>query len=433
MQLIDKAKAAREASILLAAVDSETKNAALQAIAKALEANKASIFTANEEDCTRSEKEEVAGPLLKRLLLNETKLPDVIAGVMSLSEMADPVGKTQLATQLDEGLELYKVSCPIGVIGTVFEARPDALVQIAVLALKSGNSVILKGGSEAQLTNRALFEIIEKAAEKAGIPSGWIQLAETRGEVGEMLKLSQYIDLLIPRGSNAFVTYIMENSSIPVLGHADGVCTIYIDKECDKAKIPAIVYDAKTQYVAACNTVENILVHADVAAEVLPQIKEAFTTGEVTVKMVGCEKTCAILGIDAATEEDWSTEYGDYTIAIKVIDSLETAVAFINKYGSGHTDSILTENEASAKYFMSYVDAACVFQNCSTRFSDGFRFGFGAEVGVSTSKMHARGPVGLEGLLIYKYKLIGNGQTAAMYASGEKTYTHAPLNGNSPL
>ncbi len=431
MQLIDKAKMAREASILLSATSSEIKNNALITIAKALEEYKEEIFSANQEDCERSLKEEISAPLLKRLVLNDSKLPDVISGVVSLSEMADPVGETQLATELGNGLNLYKVSCPIGVIGTIFEARPDALVQIAVLALKSGNSVILKGGSEALCTNRVLYKIIEEASQKAGIPQGWIQLAETREDVGEMLKLNQYIDLLIPRGSNAFVSYIMQNSAIPVLGHADGVCTIFIDKSADKNKIIPIIVDAKTQYVAACNTTENLLIHCEIAKEVLPQIKEAFENAKV--EMVGCEKTCEIIDIAKATEEDWSTEYGDYKISIKIVNSLEEATNFINKNGSGHTDAIITEDENSVKYFMSYIDSACVFHNCSTRFSDGFRFGFGAEVGISTSKMHARGPVGLDGLLIYKYKLLGSGQTVTMFANGEKEYSHKKLDGACPV
>ncbi len=431
MTIRDKAKAAKSASFKLAALDSATKDAALELIALRLESRKDEIIAANREDCARSEKEQIAAPILKRLTFEDAKIADVVDGTRSLKNLSDPVGVTLLSTELDKGLDLYRVSCPIGVVGIIFESRPDALLQISTLCLKSGNAVLLKGGSEAALTNRILAEIIDAASKEAGVPEGWIQLVETRADVNEMFALNEEIDLLIPRGSNAFVKYIMDNSSIPVLGHADGVCHIYLHDDCDTDKVVPIVVDSKTQYVAACNTVENILVHESVASRELPRIKAALA--EKNVEMVGCKKTCAIINIPAATTEDWHTEYVDYKVAIKVVSGLDEAIAFINEHGSGHTDSILTESATTAKTFMALVDSACVFQNCSTRFSDGFRFGFGAEVGISTSKIHARGPVGLDGLLIYKYKLIGNGQTVSQYASKEKTYTHKPMNTVCPL
>ena len=431
MDIKDKAIAAKTASITLAALDGDTKNRALEAMAQGLEKRKADIIAANQEDCVRSEKENIAAPILKRLTFGEEKINDVIDGIRSLISLKEPVGETTLATELDEGLELYRVTAPIGVIGIIFESRPDALVQISSLCLKSGNSVMLKGGSEAALTNRILADIIEEATLTAGAPEGWIQLVETRADVNEMFALNEQIDLLIPRGSNAFVKYIMDNSSIPVLGHADGVCHLYLHNDLDTAKVLPIVVDSKTQYVAACNTVENILIHKDVASELLPQIKEALEAKEV--ELVGCSQTQKIIDIAPATEEDWSTEYVDYKVAIKVVDGLEEAIPFINTHGSGHTDAILTESKETAKRFMALVDSACVLQNCSTRFSDGFRFGFGAEVGISTSKIHARGPVGLDGLLIYKYKLIGSGQTVDMFAQKERTYTHKPLSQECPL
>jgi len=427
----DKAKAAKAASLKLAALDSATKDAALELIALRLESRKDEIIAANREDCIRSEKEQIAAPILKRLKFEDEKIADVVAGTRSLKNLTDPVGVTLLSTELDEGLDLYRVSCPIGVVGIIFESRPDALVQISTLCLKSGNAVLLKGGSEAALTNRILAEIIDAASKEAGVPEGWIQLVETRADVNEMFGLNEEIDLLIPRGSNEFVKYIMDNSSIPVLGHADGVCHVYIHEDCDTEKVIPIIVDSKTQYVAACNTVENILVHESVAARELPRIKAALA--EKNVEMVGCEKTCAIIDIEPATSEDWHTEYVDYKVAIKVVGTLDEAIAFINEHGSGHTDAILTESSETAKRFMALVDSACVFQNCSTRFSDGFRFGFGAEVGISTSKIHARGPVGLDGLLIYKYKLIGHGQTVNQYATKEKSYTHKPKNSVCPL
>lgn len=431
MNIREKAAAAKAASITLAALDSETKNRALEMIAQKLEERKDEIIAANREDCERSEKEDVAAPLLKRLKFEDEKIADVVAGTRSMMDLTDPVGETVLSTELDEGLDLYRVTCPIGVVGIIFESRPDALVQISTLCLKSGNAVLLKGGSEAALTNRILADIINDASIEAGAPEGWIQLVETRADVNEMFALNEQIDLLIPRGSNAFVKYIMDNSSIPVLGHADGVCHIYLHEDCDAAKVESIVVDSKTQYVAACNTVENILVNSAVAEAQLPVIKAALAAKDV--EMVGCEKTAAMIDIPMATEEDWTTEYVDYKVAIRVVDSLEEAITFINQHGSGHTDSILTESAEVAKKFMALVDSACVFQNCSTRFSDGFRFGFGAEVGISTSKIHARGPVGLDGLLIYKYKLIGNGQTVNMYASKERSFTHKAKDENCPL
>ncbi|SCZ78562.1 glutamate-5-semialdehyde dehydrogenase [Acidaminobacter hydrogenoformans] len=431
MTIQNRAKASKTASIQLAALDAETKNKALEAIALKFEARKAEIIAANREDCARSEAEKLDAPLLKRLRFEDEKLSEVIEGIRSLIKLPEPVGQTRLATQLDNGLDLYRVTCPIGVIGVIFESRPDALVQISSLCLKSGNCVLLKGGSEAASTNRILAEIISEATVAAGIPDGWIQLIETRADVNEMLKLSDDIDLLIPRGSNDFVKYIMDNSSIPVLGHADGVCHIYLHEDADAAKALPILVDAKTQYVAACNTMETLLVHESVAAQQLPEIKAALEAKNV--ELVGCAKTREVLQIGEATEKDWRTEYVDYKLSIKVVSSLEEAIVHINTYGSGHTDAILTEDEAAAKTFMALVDSANVFWNCSTRFSDGFRYGFGAEVGISTSKIHARGPVGLDGLMIYKYKLIGHGQTVGEFSSGKLSYTHAPLDRDCPL
>ena len=311
-------------------------------------------------------------------------------------ELPDPVGKTLDSTELDKELELYRVSCPIGVIGVIFESRPDALVQISTLCLKSGNSVLLKGGREALCTNRILAEIIREATEKSGIPSGWIQLLETRDDVNEMLKMDQYIDLIIPRGSNEFVKFIMENSNIAVLGHADGICHCYVDADADIKMAVDIVVDSKTQYVAVCNATETLLVHKDAAKEFLPLLKEEML--KKNVELVGCERTREIIDVAASSDEDWKTEYLDYKLSIKIVDNTAEAIDHINTYGSGHTDSIITSNKENAELFMNLVDSGNVFWNCSTRFSDGFRYGFGAEVGISTNKIHARGPVGLEGL-----------------------------------
>jgi glutamate-5-semialdehyde dehydrogenase len=364
--------------------------------------------------------------LLKRLKFDENKIADVCAGIESLIKLEDPVGKTISGTELDKGLELYKVSCPIGVIGVVFESRPDALVQISTLCLKSGNAVLLKGGSEAQQTNRILAEVISQAGEKAGLPKGWIQLLETREDVAEMLAMDEYIDLLIPRGSNEFVRYIMENTNIAVLGHADGICHVYIDGDADVDMAVRIAVDSKCQYVAVCNAAETILVDDKIAKDFLPKVKTALEAKNVELR--GCEKTASIIEVKPACEEDWSTEYLDYILSIKVVAGLDEAIEHINRYGSGHTDSIVTADKDKADRFMQLVDSGNVFWNCSTRFSDGFRYGLGAEVGISTNKIHARGPVGLEGLVIYKWKLVGTGQVVADYSdSGAKQFSHKKI------
>ncbi|WP_066633526.1 glutamate-5-semialdehyde dehydrogenase [Desulfolucanica intricata] len=425
MKIKEVALNAKKASIKLAAAGAELKNKGLQEIAANLEKNKDKIIAANRLDLERSERENLAAPLLKRLKFDENKIRDVVDGINTLINLPDPVGQTIAATEMDEGLELYKVSCPIGVIGVIFESRPDALVQISTLCLKSGNSVLLKGGSEARETNKILAEVITEATGKAGLPSGWLQLLETRTDVNEMLKLDEYIDLIIPRGSNAFVKYIMDNSRIAVLGHADGICHCYVHKDANPDMAVKVAVDAKIQYVAACNATETLLVDEQIAAGFLPQIKEAFDSKNVEI--VGCEKTRKIIDVSPAPEEDWSKEYLDYKISVKVVSNIDEAIEHINTYGSGHTDSIITENKDAVKKFMSLVDSGSVFWNCSTRFSDGFRYGLGAEVGISTSKIHARGPVGLEGLLIYKYMLVGSGQIVDDYTNRVKTFTHKKL------
>lgn len=426
MKINELAKQAKSASIFLAAIDTDTKNNALKAIAIALEENKAKIIEANKIDLKTSEKEKLEAPLLKRLKFDESKIDGVIEGIKSLIKLPEPVGVTQSATELDKGLELYKVSCPIGVIGVIFESRPDALVQISTLCLKSGNSTLLKGGSEAVNTNRILTDIISKATVEAGIPQGWIQLLETRSDVNEMLKLDEYIDLIIPRGSNEFVKYIMDNSNISVLGHADGICHVYVDGEADLKMAVNVASDSKVQYVAVCNAAETILVHKSIAIEYLPLLKSKLD--EYNVKIKGCSKTASIIEVEEATEEDWKTEYLDYIVSIKVVATIDEAIEHINRYGSGHTDTIVTKNQNKAAHFMNLVDAGNVLWNCSTRFSDGFRYGLGAEVGISTNKIHARGPVGLEGLLIYKWKLIGKGQTVVDYSDGKIKFTHKNIN-----
>jgi glutamate-5-semialdehyde dehydrogenase len=419
------ARRVSEAAIKLAGAETELKNKALANIAVSLKQNKEEIIKANREDLLRSEKENLPAPLLKRLKFDEGKIEDVVDGIYSLIKLEDPVGKTLLATELDDGLELYKVTCPIGVIGVIFESRPDALVQISTLCLKSGNSVLLKGGSEARETNRILADVIARSTEAAGIPSNWAALLETRSDVNEMLKMDRYIDLIIPRGSNDFVRFIMDNSIIPVMGHADGICHCYVDKDADIEKAVRIVVDSKAQYVAVCNAAETLLVHEEIAADFLPVLKKALDSQKVEI--IGCAKTLAVIPAAPASEQDWKTEYLDYKLSVKVVSGLDEAIDHINTYGSGHTDSIITADKEKAARFMDYVDSGNVFWNCSTRFSDGFRYGFGAEVGISTSKIHSRGPVGLEGLLIYKYKLIGNGHIVGDYTNRSKLFKHKKM------
>lgn len=432
MSIVEIAAKAKSASVHLAAVEGDLKNNALAEIAKELNARSGEIIAANQKDLIRAEKDNIAKPLLKRLKFDETKISDVCAGIESLIKLDDLVGKTISATEFDKGLELYKVTCPIGVIGVIFESRPDALVQISALCLKSGNAVLLKGGSEAAQTNQILTDVIAQVSEKAGIPTGWLASLETRQDVTEMLALDEYIDLIVPRGSNDFVRYLMNNTNIPVLGHAEGICHTYVDSDANLDMAAKIVVDAKCQYCAVCNTTEALLVHQAVANDFLPKIKTAMQ--KCDVKIYGCKETVAIIDANPATAQTWATEYLDYAISIKVVGSLDEAIEHINHYGSGHTDAIVTLNRQNAARFMNLVDSADVFWNCSTRFSDGFRYGLGAEVGISTTKIHARGPVGLEGLLIYKWKLLGTGQVVADYTGpAAKKFTHKKLNKNCQI
>lgn len=429
MAIRHMAEQAHAAAGTMALMASAQKNEALRQIAAALQAHERAITTANQADLARSRAEGLAAPLLKRLRFDADKLREVCAGLISLIDLADPVGCTRLATRLDEGLDLYRVSCPLGVIGVIFESRPDALVQISGLCLKSGNAVLLKGGSEAFETNRILSDVIAAAGRTAGLPDGWIGLLESRLEVDQLLRQDDLVDLLVPRGSNAFVRYIMDHTRIPVLGHADGVCHLYLDEAADPAMAVRLAVDSKVQYVAVCNAVETILIHARLAETLLPELAQALQSAGV--ELFGCPRTCSRINCQIVT--DWHTEYLDYKVSLKIVDSLAEAIDHINRYGSGHTDAIVTADEASARHFLSAVDSGNVFWNCSTRFSDGFRYGFGAEVGISTSKIHARGPVGLDGLVTYQYRLLGKGQTVADYAAGRAAFCHEPLETDYPL
>ncbi len=426
MDIRMEVKKMKEDSHKMAALSLDTRNQALEAVAASLKENQNAIFQANKEDMEAAEGAGIAPAVLKRLKFDEHKLSDVINGIHQLIQLPDPLSKTQLSRQLDEGLNLYRVTCPIGVIGIIFEARPDALVQISSLCIKSGNCAVLKGGKETARTNRVLFQLIYQAVTSCGLPQGCMLQAELHNEIDELLSCHDCVDLLIPLGSNQFVQYIMNNTKIPVLGHADGICHIYVDEEYDLEKALPIIVDAKTQYTAACNAVETLLVHRSIAPSFLPVAAKVLT--DANIKLRGTKEVQELIPCEEMGEEEFNTEYLDLILSIKLVDDLEEAVSHINHFGSHHTDCIITENDAHAQSFMQLVDSAGVYQNCSTRFADGFRYGFGAEVGISTSKIHARGPVGLEGLVTYKYKLFGQGQIVGDYASGKKNFHFKELN-----
>lgn len=409
------AKDAKEASLKIADLSTELKNQALLKIADAIEADKEKVFEANKEDLKSAEELVKNGEITKstfnRLKLDENKMRDMLQGIRDIASLQDPIGKKLLVRELDTDLTLYKISCPIGVLGIIFEARPDVIAQISSLAIKSANAVILKGGKESINTNKTILSIINNALDKVeGFPKNVIQQVFSRDDVAEMLKCDKYINLIIPRGGNSLVKFIKENTKIPVLGHADGICHIFVDETADIDMAIKIVTDAKTQYPSACNAVETLLIH------------ENFTKKD---NLLAALQLSEIQLID--NPESWSHEYGDKILAFKTVKNIDEAIEHINTYGSGHTDSIIAKNIENAEKFMNKVDSAGVYFNASTRFADGFRYGFGAEVGISTNKTHARGPVGLEGLTIYKYKLIGNGQIVGDYASGEKQFHHKDI------
>lgn len=413
----------------LANTSIEQRNKALLMIAVALENSKDKIFAANDEDMEAAAGEGLAMSIQKRLKFNEAKLADAISGIKQLVDLPDPTGRVLLKRELDEGLVLTRVSVPIGVIGVIFEARPDALVQIASLCIKSGNCAILKGGKETAKTNRVLFDIIKSSVIEAGLPKECLLQAQLHNEIDELLACDKDVDLLIPRGSNKFVRYIMEHTKIPVMGHSSGICHIYVDDKADTdAAIPVII-DAKTQYPAACNAVETILVNRKIADSFLPKLANAFKDNNV--KMRGSSEVCNMLKgsfeVEVMEDDDFATEYNDYIVSIKLVDDVVEAADHINRFGSHHTDSILTTDDRASEYFTKMVDSAGVYVNCSTRFADGYRYGFGAEVGISTGKLHARGPVGLEGLVTYKYKLIGSGHIVGDYAGGLRSFHHKDL------
>lgn len=415
MDFIQIAKNAKEASLKIADLSTEIKNKALLKIADGIEDAKDEIFEANKVDLELAQKLVDDGKLLKstynRLVFSEAKMRDMVAGIRDVAMLEDPINKKLLVRELDSDLTLYKVSCPIGVLGIIFEARPDVIAQISSLAIKSANAVILKGGKESINTNKKILSIINSALDEIEeFPKNVVQQIFTHDEVNEMLKCDKYINLIIPRGSNKLVRFIKDNTRIPVLGHADGICNIFVDESADLDMAIKVVTDAKTQYPSACNAVETLLIH------------EKFSHRDELLASLQLSEIQLV-----SDPESWAHEYGDKILAFKTVKNVDDAIEHINTYGSGHTDSIITKNVENAEKFMNKVDSAGVYFNVSTRFADGFRYGFGAEVGISTNKTHARGPVGLEGLTIYKYKLIGNGNIVGDYVSGERQFHHKDL------
>jgi glutamate-5-semialdehyde dehydrogenase len=430
---------AKSAAIVLSATGTGLKNIALDAMADALSVYRDKVKDANAKDMADAEAAMMSGNLtdamLKRLKVDDEKIDGMIEGIRSVMKLTDPVGEIMDTKELDSNLILYRIKCPIGVIGTIFESRPDVVPQIMSLCLKSGNAVVFKGGREAANTNRALFSVLSEAAYEAGIPEGVFCLMESREDVSEILEMDDAIDLLIPRGSNEFVRYIQDNTRIPVLGHASGICHVYIDGNADIDKALNVTLDSKIQYPAVCNAVETLLVNDKIASVFLPQMVKLFIDNGVEVR--GDRRVMDIVknkNIKAAKETDWDEEYNDMIISIKTVDSLDDAIDFINSHGSRHTDTIVTEDASAASRFANLVDSSSVMVNASTRFADGFRYGKGAEVGISTNKVHSRGPVGMEGLMIYKYVLKGNGHVVRDYSGkGGRKFKHLTLSNESKM
>jgi glutamate-5-semialdehyde dehydrogenase len=401
-----QAERARHAFLKLS--PSVDRTAVLHEIAGALRQDAAAIFAANEKDLAAAKAAGIPEPLYKRLVLNEPKLRDVITGIEQIAAMEDPLGRVIQETELDEGLVLRKVQAPIGVLAMIYESRPDAGPQIAALSIRSGNAVLLKGGREAAETNAAIGAVIRAVLAKYGVADA-VQLVSTREEIAELLKMDDLINLVIPRGSNEMVRSIQQSTKIPVLGHADGVCHVYIDEFADTDKAARIAVDSKAQYPAVCNAAETLLIHSRFPGQ--ERVLQALRNAGVELRDSG-----------------FGSEYLDLIMNVKIVNSVDEAIDHIHKYGSAHTDAIVTEDKHNAERFLNEVDSAGVYWNASTRFADGFRYGFGAEVGVSTNKTHARGPVGVEGLLIYKYQLIGNGHIVATYTGKEaRHFTHRRL------
>ena len=430
--IIEIAHRAKQAAGLLSETNSSARRHALQAMAQSLldDQSMQLILSANKEDLDRATNDnQISKPALSRLSLDESKLKTLASGIEQIAELEDPLGQVTLARRLDDGLMLERIVCPIGVIAVIFESRPDVLPQIAALCIKTSNAVLLKGGSEALKTNQQLFKCIERALTKCGMPVHSLSLLSTREEMQQLLTADRFIDLIIPRGSNKLVRQIQSSTHIPVLGHADGVCHLYVDKDANLKQAITIAVDAKTQYPAACNSIETLLVHESVAEAFLPDLIAAMKSNGVMLRARSeTVHERNLQDVQAVDDLDFSFEYGEKTLALHVVPSTAAAIEHINHFGSHHTDTIASENEATFDQFFKQVNSAGVYWNASTRFADGYRYGFGAEVGISTGKLHPRGPVGIEGLITYKYKLRGNGHIVSTYVGDNaRKFTHETL------
>ena len=427
------AESCKRASRVLSSSTSERRAAAIRAAAQLIEQNKSSLLTTNAQDLDAArhmlESGEITAATFERLRLTDKKIAEMTRSMLAVAELTDPVGRVLQRTELDANLVLEKITCPLGVLAIIFEARPDAVTQISALGLKSANAVILKAGREVERTAHALVEIIRKALTKCEIPEDAVTMVTGRESVQKLLGMSDIVDMVIPRGSRQLVEFVQTNTRIPVLGHAEGVCHIYVDSAADPEMALAIIDDSKTDYPAACNAAETVLVHQQIAGPFLPKLAEHLHSRHV--KLRGCERTRAILAsqtVETVADNEWNTEYSDLVLAVRVVNSMDTAIEHIYAHGSSHTETIVTQDSVAAESFLAQVDAAGVFHNVSTRFADGYRYGFGAEVGISTSKLHARGPVGLDGLTTYKYVLRGAGQLARSYQGPNATaFTHKKL------
>ena len=412
-QIYTMGKKARAAALALAVLSEEEKNEILRAMAGGIREASDAILEANARDISAGAERGLSKAMLDRLRLDGSRLEAVAAGVEKVATLADPVGESLGEWERPNGIRIQQVRVPIGVIGIIYESRPNVTSDAAVLCLKSGNATILRGGSEAIHSNRALAEALQAGGEKAGLPEGAVQLIPftDRESVAVMAGMDQYLDLIIPRGGKGLIETVVSLARMPVIKHYDGICHAYIHPRADLEMAVNIVVDSKTQKPSVCNALETLLVDEAIAGEFLPLVSAALA--EKKVELRGDEKTAAIIEVKAAEEEDWSTEYLDDILAVKVVDSVERAVAHINEYGSQHTEVIVTQDTEAAEKFMREIDSACVFHNVSTRFSDGEEFGFGAEIGISTDKLHARGPMGLRELTSYQYRVRGDGQLKA--------------------
>jgi glutamate-5-semialdehyde dehydrogenase len=427
--LAQQLKAVREASYRMATLSDAKKTAVLNRFADILESESTFLLAENQKDLDAAAAANITGPLAQRLKLDTSKIQQLAQGLRDVAKFDDPVGKTLLKTLLDDGLTLEKVTVPLGVVGIIFESRPDVLPQILSLILKTGNAVVFKGGRETKFSNGAMMTLVKDKlnAEFPELPDAWACLLESREEALEMLDYPEYLDLVIPRGSNQLVQSVMARSKAPVLGHADGICHQYVHASSNLDKALEVIIDSKIQYPAACNALETVLIDDAIAPAFLPQLQLAAIDNDII--LIGCEQTRAILpDAQPATEDDWRSEYGDLRLSVKIVSGLDEAIQHINTYGSHHTDGILAEDSQAQALFLAGVDAANVYVNASTRFADGFRYGFGAEVGISTSKTHARGPVGIDGLLSTKYRLLGSHHVVKDYVGqSAKPFKHTPL------